>query len=193
MRKLLLFCLLLIIGVFCSACVNSLAVYELNEKAMKFMEDGDIENAISRWESSVDLDPNVYESRYNLANAYISANQCQKALGHAIEAQRISKKEPIANYVLAVAYDCSANQLLETKNEQGETIKKEFQDKQEELKVMKEYVKYLENAAINYDIYVTNMQNAEDSDSVIGKIKEIKSIIATTKQNYDIGENELNN
>ena len=193
MRKLLLFCLLLFIGVFCSACVNSLAVYELNEKAMKLMEDGDTEGAISRWESCIDLDPNVYEARYNLANAYITANECGKALEHAIAAQNISKKEPMAHYMLAVAYDCSANQLLETKTPEGETVKKEFQNKEEELATMKKYVEYLQNASTNYNNYVTSMQNAEDSDAIINKIGEINSLITSTKQNFNLGENEFNN
>ncbi len=186
-RKLILFCLLLFVGVFCSACINSLAVYELNEKAVKLMEDGDAQGAISRWESSVDLDPNVYETRYNLANAYINLNQCAKALAHAKAAQEISKKEPIANYVLAIAYECSANQLIETKNENGETIKKEFTSKEEQEKVMSEYIDYIENSVKNYDVYVSQMQNAEDSDAIIKKINELKQVIQETKAN------ELNN
>ncbi len=183
MRKLILFSLLLFIGVFCSACINSFAVYELNEKAVKLMQDGETQGAISRWESSVDLDPNVYETRYNLANAYVNLKQCDKALLHAKAAQELSKKEPMANYILAVSYECSANQMLETKDENGEIVKKEFKSKEEQQKVMAEYVDYLENAMKNYDAYVTEMQNAEDSDSIIKKVNELKQIVQETKAN----------
>ncbi len=183
MRKLILFSLLLFIGVFCSACINSFAVYELNEKAVKLMEDGETQGAISRWESSVDLDPNVYETRYNLANAYVNLNQCDKALLHAKAAQELSKKEPMANYMLAVSYDCAANQLIETKNENGETVKKEFKTKEEQDKVMAEYIDYLENAMKNYDAYVTQMHNAEDSDSIVKKVNELKQVIEEAKGN----------
>ncbi len=184
MRKLILFCLLLFIGVFCSACVNSFAIYELNEKAMEMMEAGDKEGAIARWESIIDLDPDVYEARYNLANAYITANKCEKALEHALVAEKVSKKEPLANYILAVAYDCSANQLLETKDEEGQTVKIEFSTKENEVNAVKKYIDYLENALKNYDIYVTEMKNTEDSDTIMRKINEIKNTISTKKEEY---------
>lgn len=184
MRKLILFCLLLFIGVFCSACVNSFAVYELNEKAMELMDAGDSEGAIARWESIIDLDPNVYEARYNLANAYIGANKCETALEHALVAEKVSKKEPLANYILAVAYDCAANQLLETKDEEGQIIKKEFSTKENEINAVKKYIDYLENAEKNYDIYVTEIKNTEDSDDIVKKISEIKQTISIKKEEY---------
>ena len=186
MKKLILFCLLLLIGVFCSACVNSLAVYELNEKAMQLSEDGNIDGAIARWESSVDLAPDVYESRYNLANAYIKKGQCEKAIEHAKVAQEISKNEPIADYTLAIAYDCSANNLIHTKDENDETVKITFKTKEQAYSTMKQYVDYLENANKFYDKYVTSMQNTEESANIINKINEIKEIIQTTKQEYNI-------
>jgi hypothetical protein len=56
MRKLLQFLFILVLGVFCCACVNNFAVHELNQKAYKYMESGNTQAAISRLEASVDLD-----------------------------------------------------------------------------------------------------------------------------------------
>ena len=68
--------------------------------------------------------------------------------------KKFPKKEPLANYILAVAYDCSANQLLETKDEEGQTVKIEFNTKENEVNAVKKYIDYLENALKNYDIYL---------------------------------------
>ena len=63
MRKLLKFLLILFLGVISSACINNYAVYELNELAHEHLRNGDVDGAIARLVSSVDLDPNHYETR----------------------------------------------------------------------------------------------------------------------------------
>ena len=69
MRKLLQFLAILVLGVFCCACVNTFAIQELNEKAQEYMEQGDIESALARLEASIDLGGDVYETRYNTGTA----------------------------------------------------------------------------------------------------------------------------
>ena len=92
MKKLTLFLAILFVSVLCSACINNIAIQELNNKAQELMQKGDIQGAISRLESSVDLDGTIFETRYNLGVAYISAQEFKKAqtqLEEAIEQNRI--------------------------------------------------------------------------------------------------------
>ena len=75
MKKIILLITVLFVSVISTACINNLAVQELNSKAQEYMEAGDIEKAICRLRSSIDLDANVFESHYNLGVALISAKQ----------------------------------------------------------------------------------------------------------------------
>ena len=95
MRKLFVFVSLLFCAVFSSACIHTLAVQELNEIAAKYLDEGDPSSAISRLESSIDLDPNVYESHYNLAVAYYYINHTSLALEYLNNAAQISDSEEL--------------------------------------------------------------------------------------------------
>ena len=73
----------LFMSVMCTACLNNFnnfAVQELNNKAQEYLNKGEIEKAISRLESNVDIDGSIFETRYNLAVAYIQAKEFEKAL-----------------------------------------------------------------------------------------------------------------
>ena len=70
MKKALLLVCILSISVITTACINNLAVQELNNKAAVFMEKGNYAEAIERLKSSIDLDDTLFESHYNLAIAY---------------------------------------------------------------------------------------------------------------------------
>ena len=115
MRKLLSFLFILFLGVISSACVNMFAVSELNQIAKEYLEEGNIHAAISRLESSVDLDPDSYESRYNLAVSYLRVNNCDGALAQIQAALNLSKNEPAALYTAGVAYTCVASEVYEKK------------------------------------------------------------------------------
>ena len=67
-------------SLFCTACINNLAIQELNQMGKNYLDKGDYNNAISRFQSSVDLDENVFESRYNLGVAYIAKEEFKKAI-----------------------------------------------------------------------------------------------------------------
>ena len=66
MKKFLVLVSILMASLFCTACINNLAIQELNQMGKNYLDKGDYNNAISRFQSSVDLDENVFESRYNL-------------------------------------------------------------------------------------------------------------------------------
>ena len=59
MKKFLFIVTILVLSVFTTACINNLAVQELNNKALEYMKKGDYENAISRLKSSSDLDGTI--------------------------------------------------------------------------------------------------------------------------------------
>ena len=61
MKKALLLVSILFISVVTTACINNLAVQELNNKAAAFMEQGNYTEAIERLKSSIDLDSSLYK------------------------------------------------------------------------------------------------------------------------------------
>ena len=79
MNKSLLFCVVLLVAVFCSACVNNVAIQELNNKAMEYLKNGDAQSAVCRLKSSLDLDNKFFETNYNLAIAYKKLEKNKKA------------------------------------------------------------------------------------------------------------------
>ena len=80
MKKALFIVSILTIAVISTACINNIAVQELNNKAAEFMQKGDYESAINRLESSLDLDSSMYQTYYNLGVAAINAKKYEKAI-----------------------------------------------------------------------------------------------------------------
>ena len=79
MKKLVAVLTILFASVLCTACINNFAIQELNNKAQESLRTGDVETAICRLQSSVDLDENLFETRYNLAVALTQAGKYKKA------------------------------------------------------------------------------------------------------------------
>ena len=80
MKKALLIASVLFIAVISTACINNVAVQNLNNKAAEFMEKGDYEAAMNRLEASIDLDATMYETYYNLGIAATNAKKYEKAI-----------------------------------------------------------------------------------------------------------------
>ena len=186
MRKLLSFLSILFFGVLTSACVYTFAVNELNQIALEYLKNGDPYSAISRLESSIDLDDSKYESRYNLAVAYLRTNQCEKALENAKVADSLIKDEPAVKYTLGVAYTCVADELYEKKNSDGEIEKKEYPDPTLALDIAKKYVNYLEEGNKSLDIYTKLMPNAQDIPDVLNMISQNNERIQSKKAEFSI-------
>ena len=186
MRKLFSFVGILFLAVISGACVNTFAVHELNQKAAQYLEDGDYHSAISRLESSIDLDGAVYESRYNLAVAYLRVDECEKALAQILEAEKLIKDEPAVFYTLGVASNCTADKIYEKKNTDGSVEKIVYNTPEEAYKMAIKYVDDLTKANEAFDKYVTLVPNAEDVNSVISLISQNKEKIEQTKAQYDL-------
>lgn len=150
MKKLLSFLALLILAILCSACVNTFAVQELNQIAARYIEKGDYKSAISRLESSIDLDNNVYNTRYNLAISYLHTDNCAKAMENIDEAIKLSKNdEDKANsyYTKGVINECLTNKIENKENNE-------------------DYRNYLKDANDCYNQYLNLAKDAKDIDEV---------------------------
>ena len=80
MKKALMIASVLLVAVVSTACINNIAVQELNNKAAEYMQKGDYESAMNRLQASLDLDSTMYETYYNLGIASINAKKYEKAI-----------------------------------------------------------------------------------------------------------------
>ena len=165
MKKALLIASVLFIAVISTACINNIAVQELNNKAAEYMQKGDYEAAVNRLQASIDLDSSMYETYYNLGIAATNA----KKYDVAIEAfnNGIKIKPDFANfyYSLAIAqaeYADSLEELIDNaKKEEIENNKK---------KIVELNISAIENAKK----YLELAPQAEDREEVDDFIDGLK-------------------
>lgn len=186
MYKLLKFLFILFIGVISCACVNMVAVHELNTKASNYLEEGDVNSAISRLEASVDLDGNIYESRYNLASAYLQIGKNQEALNHIEVALELQKKEPIVYYTHAVAALKVADEIYEKKGLDGRMIQTVFNSDESAIKAAERYVQLLSAANKSFSKYLELAPNAEDTQQIFDIIHENEQKIKEKVEKYNL-------
>lgn len=189
MRKFLSILSILLVSVLSTACINNLAVQELNNKAKVFMDKGDYENAISRLEASVDLDDTIFETQYNLAVAYTYANNYKKAIETFGKAINLKPTMAETYYSLGVAQENFAIDVIKGEvNINGEKPSDDEVEEQDNAnanedstelsKEDKEAVKELYNQAIqSYETYLQKAGNAKDRGNVEAKISNIKTEI----------------
>ena len=186
MLKLIKFLFVLILGMVSCACVNMVAVHELNSKASDYLQEGDVHAAISRLEASIDLDGNIYESRYNLASAYLQVGKNKEALENIEIALKLAKNEPIVFYTHGVAAMKVAKEIYQKKNKDGKIVQTVFNSKEAEEKAAKRYVNLLTEANKSYNRYTKLAPNAEDTQQIYNLIKENEEEIAQKTKQYNI-------
>ena len=192
MRKLLLLLLVMFVSVLCTACINNIAIQELNNKAKEYLEKGDNANAICRLESSVDLDANVLETRYNLGVAYINDEQYELAETHLLQAIKLNPQFADAYFSLAVAQENLASQILEPKNsDENEIIEVEISDDTDENgvknvseDVARKYVMKLIEAQTAYEKYLEISK--EQNDEISSQIDYIKETVQKYSDKYNL-------
>lgn len=198
MKKVVLLITVLFVSVISTACINNLAVQELNSKAKEYMQAGDAEKAICRLRSSIDLDTNIFETHYNLGVALIqnkNYSEAQKSLENAI-----NLKPDFADsyYSLAVALQEQGYALANPKTDEDkntETLKNveedsiETSDEPETESAVKHENKTLSeqdkaeivekfNAAIdNYNKYLSKKPDAKDKAKVASEIESLTNEI----------------
>ncbi len=184
MKKIFLLFTILIVSVMTTACINNLAVQELNSKAVKYMDNGDSETAICRLKSSLDLDNEIYQTHYNLAVAYNNVGQYEEAI---VELNKVLELKPDfydAIYTLAVAKEAIAFKIIENDNEDEDTVKKYTKDEITEFNNKASEVIEL------YNQYLSKKVNAKESDVINARISDINSKIKQFSEEYATLEEE---
>lgn len=186
MKKLLSFLFILFLGVISSACINMFAVSELNQIAKQYLDEGNVQAAISRLESSVDLDGEIYESRYNLAVSYLRVGRCQDAKEQIEVALSLREQEPAVHYTTGVTYTCVATELYEKKDKDGNIEYIKYDNPQKDYSIALDYMKYLELANKHFEKYVEMLPNADDTKDVVEQIKINKTNLDNHKTKYNV-------
>ena len=152
-----------------TACINNIAVQELNNKAAEYMQKGDFESAINRLEASIDLDAPMYETYYNLGIAATNAKKYEKAIEAFNSGIKIKSDFPNFYYSLGVAQAEYAEFLLEDTifdKDKEETIKKEVSVADKEKAEA-----YIKLATENLTKYLELNPSAVDKEAVEELIK----------------------
>lgn len=181
MKKALMIASVLFIAVVSTACINNMAVQELNNKAAEYMQKGDYESAMNRLQASLDLDSTMYETYYNLGVAAINANKYEKAIEALEGGMKIKPDYADFYYSLGLAQTSLADEILENSEKElsegeknAEIVntepKKELSD-EDKAKV----ADLKKQAAENLTKYLEMNPNGEDKQTVEELIKEINS------------------
>lgn len=193
MKKALLLVCILSISVITTACINNLAVQELNNKAAVFMEKGNYAEAIERLKSSIDLDDTLFESHYNLAIAYTKNGEYANAVNSYRNAIKLKPEFADAYYSLAVAEediitdifaghieaDESGNVTPVKKEENEEAAQAEFTPSE----TSKAYAdKLTDDAILNYETYLEKNPEAQDKSEVESRINYLKKHIVPAEK-----------
>jgi len=178
MKKISIIVLLLFVSLSTSGCVNKFAVQELNKKAQEYMKDGKTEDAISRLESSIDLDNSIFETYYNLAVAYMKADKSDKAEEALKKVFELKPDFADSYYTMAVIFEDKAYSLINGENKQEkETIDNEGKDISEKKELTAEeraeICSNFDSAVDYYNKYLVKKQNASDKDQVNEKINKL--------------------
>lgn len=192
MKKTLLIACVLLVAVVSTACINSFAVQDLNNKALSYMEKGDYASAIERLKSSLDLDSSVFETHYNLAVAYTKAEDYINAIEEYKNALKIKPDSADIFYSLATAENNLAVDMEQGRvrmNVDGKlyTPKSDdinFDEKYEVSEKEKALVNELKDSAIkNYEKYLELQPDAKDKEEVLSLIEILQG--KTEKQNKE--------
>lgn len=173
MKKALLIATVLFIAVISTACINNIAIQELNNKAAEFMQKGDYESAMSRLQASLDLDATMYETYYNLGIAATNAKKYDEAINAFENGIKLKPEHSNFYYSLGVAQSAYADELVETTvydKDKEDTVEKKVSDedraKADALKI---------SALENLKKYLEMEPQAEDKSTVEALIKDCES------------------
>ena len=202
MKKFVLLITILFVSVISTACINNLAVQELNNKAKEYMANGETEKAIARLRSSIDLDTSIFETHYNLGVALIEEKEYKEAQQSLENAIKLKPEFADSYYSLAMAFQGQADEIINgtskeqiqedlTNNESDAESSAQLPvnaDNEENTLSESDKVKVVEllNSAVdNYNKYLVKKPSAEDKQ----KIEELISYLNTQIQQY----NSINN
>ncbi len=180
MRNALLIVTILFAAIMSTACINNFAVQELNNKAAEYMAKGDYDSAIGRLEASLDIDPTIFETNYNLGVAYINAEKYDEAVSVLEKAASMKPEQSDIYYSLAVAQYNSAEDIMSGKDDEDmdEADKEETDnDKPKEISLedKQKAAALYSNAIQSLEKYLTFKDISQDSklsaETQLGSVK----------------------
>ena len=190
MKKALLIASVLVVAVISTACINNIAVQELNNKAAEYMQKGDYESAMSRLQASLDLDSTMYQTYYNLGVAAINANKYDKAVEALEDGIKIKPDFADFYYSLGVAQIGLADDIIEkaTVEEEAEAdsekgnvdIKRDI-TAQEKLNA----IELKKSAIVNLNKYLEFVPNSKDKESINEMIMQCEEFITEDNKKED--------
>lgn len=189
MKKFAILVFILFASFMCTACINNLAIQELNQMGKEYLDKGDYENAIGRFQSSVDLDENVFESRYNLGVAYIAKEDYKNAVGQLEAAVKINPESADAYYSYAVALESYAFSYFEPKEPTEDFGDAIIVEDEIDPSVADEYLKNADKSVKMYEKYLAVSPDAKDKETVLEHIKEVQNRIIEYKNKYVMQDN----
>ena len=182
MKKVLLIASVLFVAVVSTACINNLAVQDLNNKAKMYADKGDYTQAIERLKSSIDLDPSVCETHYNLAVVYTQAEDYINAVEEYKKVIGMKPDMADSYYSLATAENNLAVDMMQGRvrmnvDETLYTPKAEDINFEEKIKLTdkeENLIKELKESAVqNYEKYLELNPNAQDKADVEQQIQKL--------------------
>jgi tetratricopeptide (TPR) repeat protein len=183
MKKALLIASILLVAVISTACINNIAVQELNNKAAEFMQKGDYESAVNRLQASLDLDASMYETHYNLGVAAINAKKYDVAINALENGIKIKPDYADFYYSLGVAQIGKADEIIEGADVDEEAsadtetdkvdIKREIKPEDKE-----EAVKLRQAAIENLKKYTEMVPDSKDAENIQEMIKQSEEFIS---------------
>lgn len=193
MKKAFLLVLILFVSVISTACINNLAVQELNNKAKSYLDKGDYDNAISRLKSSIDLDSTIFETHYNLGIAYTQAERYPEAVETFKNAIKLRPNFPDTYYSLAVAQENYAKGIIDgsltDKNKSKSADKSEeatsalTKDKQLTAVEKAQVYQLLSDSISSYSEYLEKGKKVEDKQEVEDTIEHLKALLSKYASN----------
>ena len=193
MKKVILIASILFVAVASTACINNLAVQDLNNKAKVYADKGDYTQAIERLKSSIDLEPSIFETHYNLAVVYTQAEDYVNAVDEYKKV--ISMKPNMADsyYSLATAQNNLAVDMKQGKvrlNVDGSLYTQKEDELSEDKAVLtdkeEDYIEDLYEASLdNYKKYLELAPSASDKADVEAQIEKINGILNPDESESD--------
>ena len=185
MKKVILVGSILLVAVMSTACINKWAVQDLNNKAKIYADKGDYTQAIERLKSSIDLDPSIFETHYNLAVVYTQAEDYINAVEEYKKVIEMKPNDGDSYYSLGTAENNLAVDMAQGRvrmREDGSLYspKADEMDSAEKFELTeaeKSFVDELYSSAVaNYEKYLELKPNAEDKADVEAQIQKINDV-----------------
>ena len=185
MKKVILIASILFVAVASTACINNLAVQDLNNKAKVYADRGDYTQAIERLKSSIDLEPSIFETHYNLAVVYTQAEDYVNAVEEFKKVISMKPNMAESYYSLATAQNNLAVDMRQGKvrlNVDGSlSCVKDNELLEDKVKLSEneeDYVEDLYEASLeNYRKYLDLSPEASDRADVEAQIEKIEEVL----------------